>query len=83
MGIPIIEIYSTITCSHCLAAKELLDRGDYVYQEHKVGMDITVDKFYEMMDEVDAPHTVPQIFVDGEYIGGYNALVEKMEADNM
>lgn len=68
---PAIEIYTSRTCGYCRAAKQLLQSRGLQYTEY----DVTVDdeKRMEMMRRSNR-RTVPQIFIDGESIGGYQEL---------
>lgn len=66
-----IEIYTSLTCGYCYAAKSLLSERGLAYTE----IDVTFDdeKRREMMER-SKQRTVPQIFVDGKSIGGYRDL---------
>ncbi len=66
-----IEIYSKEWCPYCFKAKALLKSKDLDYTL----LDITSDKKLEdEMIERSHRRTVPQIFIDGESIGGYDDL---------
>jgi len=79
MSIPNIEVYSTSTCSHCLAAKNMLDEQNYDYSERVIGSDISAIEFYKLVDDLKVSRTVPQIFIDGKHIGGFNALKDMLD----
>jgi glutaredoxin 3 len=66
-----IEIYTTPFCGYCARAKSLLDKKGAVYVEMDVMMDET--KRTEMRDRAKRS-TVPQIFINGQYIGGSDEL---------
>ncbi|HEX5055434.1 MAG TPA: glutaredoxin domain-containing protein [Gammaproteobacteria bacterium] len=66
-----IEIYTSRTCGFCYAAKHLLQTHGYTYTEHDVTLD---DRKRKYMMELSGRRTVPQIFVDGVAIGGYQEL---------
>ncbi len=68
---PAITMYTTIWCGYCHAAKGLLDREGFGYREVSVDDD---PNFRGRMYELTGRHTVPQIFVDDESIGGYQEL---------
>jgi glutaredoxin len=68
-----IEIYSKPDCGYCKAAKDLLELNDVQYTEHSIGTDLTREEFIEKFPLV---KTVPAILVDGNYIGGYNELLD-------
>ena len=63
-----VEIYTKGFCPYCTRAKALLrDKGvDFV--EYDVTMDAL--KRQEMIDRAHGGTTVPQIFIDGQHIGG-------------
>jgi glutaredoxin 3 len=67
-----VEIYSTPFCGFCARAKALLDRKGVAYE--------TIDLYEqpgrrdEMIRRAGGRHTVPQIFIAGEHIGGSDDL---------
>lgn len=64
-------MYTTEWCGYCRAAKQLLDREGLGYSEVRVDDD---PNFRQRMRELSGRHTVPQVFVNGESIGGYQEL---------
>ena len=68
-----IEIYSTAICPYCMAAKNLLKQRGLEYTEIRIDQD--VGKREEMLARSQQRRTVPQIFVNGEHVGGYDDLV--------
>jgi glutaredoxin 3 len=66
-----IEIYTTPFCGYCSRAKGLLDGKGAAYEEMDVMMD---DKKRTEMRARAKRTTVPQIFINGEYIGGSDEL---------
>ncbi|MFN6951556.1 MAG: glutaredoxin 3 [Albidovulum sp.] len=69
---PRIEIYTTPWCPYCLAAKRLLDRKGAAFEETDVSRDPAMRA--EMMKRAGGRHTVPQIFIGGQHIGGSDEL---------
>ncbi len=69
---PTIELYTTPTCPYCLAAKALLDKKGVAYTEYTVIGDPT--KRQEMLERASGRHTVPQIFIDDQHIGGFDDM---------
>jgi alkyl hydroperoxide reductase subunit F len=68
---PNIQIYSKDWCPYCAKAKSLLESKDVPYDV----VDITNDENAEAeMVERSSRRSVPQIFIDGESIGGYDDL---------
>lgn len=62
-----IEIYTTPWCGYCARAKALFDRKGVAYEEIDVTM--TPGAREEMIQRAQGRRTVPQIFVDGRYLG--------------
>lgn len=72
-----VVIYTTQYCPYCTAAKALL-RGKQVDFEE---IDVTRDPARrKKMEELSQRWTVPQIFVDGQPIGGYDDA-RQLDAD--
>jgi len=69
---PRVEIYSTLFCPYCARAKSLLERKGVAY----INFDIIEDgaKREEMVKRAGGRTSVPQIFIDGEHIGGCDDL---------
>ncbi len=68
-----VEIYSTAICPYCVAAKNLLKMRGLEYTE--VRIDLDAGKRDEMLARSEQRRTVPQIFVNGAHVGGYDDLV--------
>ena len=67
----LIEIYSKEWCPYCLKAKALLKSSGLDYSV----LDVTSDrKLEDEMIERSHRRTVPQIFINGKSIGGYDDL---------
>ena len=69
-----IVVYSKTICPFCTSAKMWLKNKGYSYEEINLDDDDARQKFYESVGN--GVRTVPQIFVDGERIGGYQELVK-------
>ena len=67
-----IEIYTTPICGYCARAKRLLDEKGAPYVEFDVMRDPALRA--EMTQRSMGGRTVPQIFVDGQPIGGCDDL---------
>ncbi len=66
-----IKIYTKEWCPYCLKAKALLRAKDVAYDE----IDVTSDEARQAeMVERSGMRSVPQIFLDGEKVGGYDDL---------
>jgi glutaredoxin 3 len=69
-----ITIYTKDWCGYCHAAKHLLTQLGYQYTDIDVTHDVA--RYQEMRGKAKGRSTVPQIFVNGESIGGYTDLRE-------
>ena len=67
-----ILVYSTPFCGYCGAAKRLLTKKGAEFAEVDVLFDAA--RRQEMIDKSGGQRTVPQIFIDGRHIGGYDDL---------
>jgi glutaredoxin 3 len=64
-----VIIYTTNWCPYCNAAKALLRSKSIQFEE----IDVTDDPKKRMeMERLSRRRTVPQIFIDGRPIGGYD-----------
>lgn len=70
---PKIEIYSTAICPYCVAAKNFLVARGASYEEVRVDRDR--EKFAEMLQRSGNRRTVPQIFIGGTHVGGFDDMV--------
>lgn len=66
-----VEIYSKQLCPYCSKAKSLLDSKEIKYQEIDITNDS--DKRQEMIKR-SKRRTVPQVFINGNSVGGYDDL---------
>ena len=67
-----ILLYTTPLCGYCRAAKQLLRGKGLDFEEIDVAYD--ADKRVEMIDRAQGLRTVPQIFIHGRHVGGYDEL---------
>jgi glutaredoxin 3 len=67
-----VEIYTSPLCGYCHAAKRLLTQKGVTFEETDVSRDPAQRRV--MMDRAGGRHTVPQIFIDGQHIGGCDDL---------
>lgn len=66
-----VIIYSADHCPYCQRAKQLLSQKGVSYEEIRVDNDPSLR---EEMVEKSGRMTVPQIFINGQPIGGYDDL---------
>jgi glutaredoxin 3 len=67
-----VEIYSTMFCPYCARAKSLLSRKGVTFENIDVMMQ--PEKRDEMVKRAGGRSTVPQIFIDGQHVGGSDDL---------
>ncbi len=72
-----VEIYTTKFCPYCVQAKEFFRQKGIAFQE----IDLT-GKWDELeaLKERTQFRTVPQIFVNDVFVGGYTDLVDKYKS---
>ena len=74
-----VTIYTGPLCAFCDAAKKLLTRNSVEYKEINIA---TVDgAMDEMITKANGKRTIPQIFFDDQYMGGYDD-VRALEKEN-
>ena len=75
-----VEIYTTMWCGYCARAKSLLEKKGAAYQE----MDVMEDAAKRSeMRERSKRTTVPQIFINGQHIGGSDELAALEQAGKL
>jgi len=67
-------VYSTGTCPICDKAKNLLTKWRISYDEFRIDQDKNALK--EMLTVSNGARTVPQITIDGKWVGGFSELTE-------
>ena len=76
------HLYGKATCPHCTRAKRYLDEAGIAFTYHDVVKQPRA--LYEMLARVKpivgpkTPITVPQIWIDGIYVGGADALGKRL-----
>ncbi len=67
-----VEIYTTPICGYCARAKMLLDKKSVEFEE--INLFQTPNRREEMMTRSGGRYTVPQIFINGNSVGGCDEL---------
>ena len=68
-----VKIYTRKWCGYCTAAERLLSRKGVAFEN----IDCTGDRAKrDWLTEVTGSTTVPQIFIDGKSVGGYDDIAE-------
>ena len=68
-------VWSKYHCSYCDQAKALLRSKGIIFEEKKIGDGYTKE---ELLEAVPTAKSVPQIFLDGELVGGFTELKKKL-----
>lgn len=66
-----VRMYATRTCPFCMMARHLLNAKQVPFEEIAVDAD---PELRRRMEAESGRHTVPQIFIDGVPVGGYDEL---------
>ncbi|HUD93798.1 glutaredoxin 3 [Sphingobium sp.] len=67
-----VEIYTKDWCGYCARAKSLLTDKGVAFEEYDISLG--GPKRAEMLERAPGSSTVPQIFIDGQHIGGSDDL---------
>ena len=76
-----IVMYSTAVCPYCIRAEQLLQRKG-VSEIEKIRVDLQPELRIAMMEKT-GRRTVPQIFINGQHIGGYDDLAALDQAGEL
>jgi glutaredoxin 3 len=68
-----VVLYTTATCPYCIRAKRLLTNKGVVFTD--VNVNEAQDKF-EAIKQQTGWNTVPQIFIDGVFVGGCDDIIQ-------
>jgi glutaredoxin len=69
-------VWSKHHCPYCDQAKALLTQKGIEFEERKVGDGYTKE---DLLEAVPTARTVPQIFLDGNLIGGFTELKKHLQ----
>lgn len=69
-----VKVYSTSVCPYCVRAKQLLERKGIAYTEINLSNEAPEVRV-ELMEKT-RHRTVPQIFINDEFIGGFDQLYQ-------
>ncbi len=67
-----IDIYTSAFCGYCARAKRLLKEKGAEFNEISVDMNPALRE--EMTEKAGGRYTVPQIFINGQHVGGCDDL---------
>lgn len=69
-------VWSKPDCPYCVMAEKLLQNKGIEIEERKIGFGWNRE---QLLESVPNARTVPQIFLDGKHIGGYEDLKKYFE----
>ena len=72
-----VLIYTRNNCVWCDRAKNLLEINNLEYEEVDLSDDVLRENFYKQFNN--SIKTMPQIFIDDNRIGGFEALVDYLD----
>jgi glutaredoxin len=64
-------VWSKNQCPYCVQAKALLEMKGIEYEERNVSTTWTKE---QLLESVPTARTLPQIFLDNNYVGGFTEL---------
>lgn len=67
-----VIVYTSTYCPYCVTAKRLLDKKGVSYEEVNISED--ENRRAEMIGLTKGRMTVPQIFINGQHVGGSDDL---------
>ena len=76
-----VELYTNRGCGACINAKRLLDKKKVTYEEKRLGSTKRIDMEFRIRTK--GSKTIPQIFIDDEWIGGFEELLKYDQADEL
>ena len=69
-------VWSKNQCPYCVQAKALLEMKGIEYEERNVSTTWTKE---QLLESVPTARTLPQIFLDNNYVGGFTELKKHFE----
>ena len=68
-------VWSKYHCPFCDQAKALLTLKGIEFEERKIGDGYTKE---DLLEAIPTARTVPQIFINEEYVGGFTELKQRL-----
>ena len=69
-------VWSKPACPFCVKAKNLLKNKGIEYEEKNIAEGFNIQDLLELVPNA---KTMPQIWLDGEHLGGYDQLEAKLK----
>jgi glutaredoxin 3 len=76
-----VKVFSTGICPICDKTKSLLTKWGIPYDEARVDTDMAARREFSQI--TNGARTVPQIAIDGQWIGGFTELTELHMEDKL
>ena len=76
-----VEIYTRMYCGYCLRAKRLLKDKNILFIEYAIDGDDRARR--HMMQRAGGRSSVPQIFINGQGIGGFLELQQLVDVGRL
>ena len=73
-----IHIFTLPNCKYCKASKQLLKNKNY-YEHNVIENSLEMQKMLKLVQGKIHPITLPQIFIDKKWIGGYEELKQYLK----
>lgn len=81
MASPKVEIYTWSRCPFCIRAKALLEQKGVEYVEYCIDGD--EEARAAMSERAQGGRSLPQIFINGQHVGGCDDLYELEQQDQL
>lgn len=72
----LVSLFTKVGCPFCARAKEMLKENGYEYEEIVLGQNVTT----RSLRAVTGATTVPQVYIDGKYVGSSEELATYLSA---
>jgi len=72
-------VWSKDSCSFCVKAKGLLTQKGIEFEERNIQQGWTKE---QLLEAVPTARTLPQIFIDDNYIGGFTELRQHLQGQH-
>ena len=72
-------VCSKDNCAYCDQAKALLEQRGIEFEERKIGHGYTRE---QLLESVPTARSVPQIFLNDEFVGGFTELRQRLNNAN-
>jgi len=69
-------VWSKHQCPYCTQAKQLLESKGIEYEERNINENFTRE---QLLEAVPTARTLPQIFLDDTYVGGFTELRKHLQ----